>query len=424
MEKNICSKTIKGERYSPLYIENDKDVHGIYYFGDILDVLEALLPKYEGQIQLIYMDPPFFTGQVFKYQQRVGKMGWEGDRDKIISHIAYIDKYDRKEFFSTMEEIFLYTYRLLSVDGSLYVHIDYRTSAYIKIMLDNIFGEENFLNEIIWHYKSGGRAKKHFSRKHDNILFYRKSDKYYFNMETIGIPRGLDRRNNMKKDVDEDGRVYWSIKSAGKEYRYYADDKIYPSDVWDDIPHLHQKNPERTGYDTQKPEALLERIVLASSRPGDVVADFFAGSGTTLAVAQNNGRNWIGVDNSLFSLHTCRRRLIPSANFNKIEFFYYDGADDGNIIVVESNITDKLTSDKNNYILCLSDFVDDAATVDFWGVGYVKGDIYNGLNYSMRTPDSPELSMTLALNICEKGSICVQIIDVYGVQVFHKEKET
>ena len=238
----------KGRVYL-LYMDG-KDVHGTYYFGDVLDVLKVLVSKYEGKVQLIYMDPPFFTGQVFRYQQRVGEGGWKGDMDRIISHIAYIDRYDREEFFATMKEIFSYAHKLLSVDGSLYVHIDYRTSAYLKVMLDDIFGEENFLNEIIWHYKSGGRAKKYFSRKHDNILFYRKSKEYYFDIEAVGVPRGTDRRNNMKKNIDDDGKVYWSIKSAGKEYRYYADDKIYPSDVWDDIPHLHQKI-ERTGYDTQ-----------------------------------------------------------------------------------------------------------------------------------------------------------------------------
>ena len=106
----------------------------------------------------------------------------------------------------------------------------------------------------------------------------------------------------MKQGVDQDGRIFWSIRSGGKEYRYFEDSKVYPSDVWSDISHLHQRDPERRGYDTQKPEALLERIILASSRPGDLAADFFAGSGTTLAVAKL-GRNWIGIDNGVFSAY-------------------------------------------------------------------------------------------------------------------------
>lgn len=418
MQRYKCSEKIRGEVYSPLYMDG-KDVHGTYYFGDVLDVLKVLVSKYEGKVQLIYMDPPFFTGQVFRYQQRVGEGGWKGDRDRIISHIAYIDRYDREEFFATMKEIFSYAHKLLSVDGSLYVHIDYRTSAYLKVMLDDIFGEENFLNEIIWHYKSGGRAKKYFSRKHDNILFYRKSKEYYFDIEAVGVPRGTDRRNNMKKNIDDDGKVYWSIKSAGKEYRYYADDKIYPSDVWDDIPHLHQKNPERTGYDTQKPEALLERIVLASSRPGDIVADFFAGSGTTLAVAQSNGRSWIGVDNSIFSLHTCRRRLIVGDTPKEAEFLYC--GDSEHINVIERELFTGLRSDEDDYIFHISDFVEDVGIIDFWSVGYVKDGIYNGVSHSMRTQYSPDISMTLVSKAGE-GRPCVQIVDVYGHQTFYKEK--
>ena len=111
------------------------------------------------------------TGQTFRYQQPIGIKGWMGDKDHVISHVAYIDRYEKEVFFNMMKEVFFYVHRLLSNEGCLYVHIDYRTSAYLKIMLDDIFGEDNFLNEIIWHYRSGGRAKRHFSRKHDNILF-------------------------------------------------------------------------------------------------------------------------------------------------------------------------------------------------------------------------------------------------------------
>ncbi|WP_252227661.1 DNA methyltransferase [Caldicoprobacter algeriensis] len=291
-------------------------VIGRFYWCDVLKALPLLLEQYEGKIQLVYMDPPFVTGQVFRFQQPVGAQGWRGDRKYIITHTAYDDlwKSGRDAFLSMMREVLSCVYRLLSPEGSLYLHIDYRTSAYMRIMLDEIFGEENFLNEIIWHYRSGGRAKNHFSRKHDTILFYRKSPRYYFNIEAVGVPRGKDKRNHMKQQVDEDGRIFWSIRSGGREYRYYEDSKIYPSDVWDDISHLHQKDPERTGYDTQKPEALLERIIKASSRPGDLVADLFAGSGTTLAVAQRLGRCWIGVDNGIFSLHTCRKRLVRQLN--------------------------------------------------------------------------------------------------------------
>ncbi|NMA95745.1 MAG: site-specific DNA-methyltransferase [Clostridiales bacterium] len=300
----------------------DQSIQGKYYLGDVLETLRHLIPEYRNQVQLIYMDPPFFTGQDFKFRQPIGTKGWSGDRKHSISHIAYTDKEDRDDFLNMMTEILTLAHKLLTDEGCLYLHIDYRLSAYMRIILDDIFGVDNFLNEIIWHYRTGGRAKRYFSRKHDNILFYRKSKGYYFNIEAVGIPRGADRKNNMKQGKDANGRVFWSIKSNGKEYRYYEDDKVYPSDVWDDIPHLHQQNPERTGYDTQKPEKLLERIILSSSRPGDIVVDFFAGSGTTLSVAQRLGRHWLGIDSSIFSLHTCRKRLLNNKNVINIGFFY------------------------------------------------------------------------------------------------------
>lgn len=416
---DLINGGMRGEIYTN-HTETGQGVYGRYYWGDILDVLKLLVPKYAGKVQLIYMDPPFFTGQTFKYQQRIGSKGWKGDRNYIVSHIAYVDRYDREVFLKMMKEIFLYAHRLLSHEGCIYVHIDYRTSAYMKVMLDDIFGEENFLNEIIWHYRSGGRAKRHFSRKHDNILFYRKSEQYYFDIDAVGKPRGTDKKNNMKKNIDEDGRVYWSIRSAGKEYRYYADDKIYPSDVWDDIPHLHQRNPERTGYDTQKPEALLERIVLASSRPDDLVIDFFAGSGTTLAVAQKHGRNWLGIDSSIFSLHTCRKRLLDSDNINNVKFLYI--IEDENMEIVETPFKSKLGA--GSKVIFVSEFVEDVDNIDHWGVGYIADGMYNGIKYSTRSAESPNLDAFLALEeIVDSETanvdICVHTVDIQGEQKFY-----
>ena len=122
--------------------------------------------------------------------------------------------------------------------------------------------------------------------------------------------RGSDRRNHMKRRADEDGRIYYAIRSNGKEYRYYEDDLIYPSDVWDDIEHLHQRDPERTGYATQKPEALLKRIISVSTEPGDLVMDLFAGSGTTAAAAVKLNRRFVIADCSMASMLASRRRIL------------------------------------------------------------------------------------------------------------------
>ena len=204
--------------------------------------------------------------------------------------------------------------RVLAGHGTFYLHADPSAAHYLKLICDALFlpGGGEFRNEIVWSYESGGRGTRDFGWKHDTILRYTKSHQWTFNPEAVLLPRADTRRNHMKRDVDADGRVFHSIKSAGKVYRYYQDEGVLPSDVWTDLSHLHQRDPERLGYPTQKPEALLERIILASSRPGDVVLDAYCGGGTTLAVAQRLGRRGIGIDQSEAAIATTRRRLEVS----------------------------------------------------------------------------------------------------------------
>ena len=218
------------------------------------------------------------------------------------------------DYLKWMRNILTGCHALLSPSGSLYLHIDWRMSAKLRLMLDDIFGADNFMDEIIWSYKSGGRATRFFPRKHDTILFYRKSSRVFFNIAAVGQPRGPEPRNHMKQFVDQEGRRCFSIRSRGKLYTYHEDDLVYPTDVWTDIEHLQQKDRERLGYATQKPEALLERIILASSRKGDLVADLFSGSGTTAAVAVKNDRRFLAVDASPLALITLRKRLLSIAS--------------------------------------------------------------------------------------------------------------
>lgn len=402
---------------------------GKYYWCDILDGISTIEEKYKGEFQLIYLDPPFMTGQTFIYKQRVGEQGWkDGDKRYIIEHTAYGDKWrqGKKEFLNLMEEVLRKVYNLLSPQGSLYLHIDYRTSAYLRIMLDEIFGEENFLNEIIWHYKTGGRARKYYSRKHDTILFYSKSPDYYFNLDAIAVPRGKEKRNHMKQEVDEEGRVFWSIKSGGKIYRYYEDSNVYPSDVWDDISHLQQRDPQRTGYDTQKPEPLLDRIIRASSKPGDLVGDFFAGSGTTLAVAHRLGRNFIGVDSSNFSLHVCRKRLLSQMRGN-LTVYYGEGKMQKKepqrieVLVTKNqggdfNITliDYIPQGEKQYKFTKLDWI------DYWAVGYMENNLFHAIVWEIRSYSNPSLSGNLVLQDIPKRPLIIHIVDVLGDQAFYQ----
>ena len=268
------------------------------------NILPSLIKAYRGQVQLIYLDPPFGTGDTFRLKLPHGK--------KQLSLPAYADDLPEEAYLAWMRTILTGCKELLSPTGCLYLHIDHRMSAQLRLMLDEIFGKRNFMNEIIWSYKTGGRSTRYYPRKHDNILFYRKSGKVYFDITAVGKPRGAARRNHMKRFVDDQGRVCFSIRSGGKVYTYYEDTPIYPTDVWTDIEHLQQKDKERVGYGTQKPEALLRRILLASSKEGDLVMDLFSGSGTTAAVAGKLRRKFVAVDASPFALYALRSRLLKT----------------------------------------------------------------------------------------------------------------
>ena len=275
---------------------------GTFLLSKAEDALDGLIERYEGQVRLIYLDPPFRTGESFK--MRIGK----GKQAQTV--VLYEDKLDEESYLAWLRGILEGCHKLLDARGSIYLHLDYRMSHKARLMLDEIFGEANFMNEIIWAYRSGGRATRCYPRKHDTILFYRKSKKVLFNIAAVGTPRGPERRNHMKRFIDENGRIGFSIRSNGKTYTYYEDSLIYPSDVWSDIEHLQQKDRERTGFLTQKPEALLRRIIAASSEPGDLVVDLFSGSGTTAAVATKLDRRFIAVDQSPVACALLRRRQL------------------------------------------------------------------------------------------------------------------
>ena len=258
-----------------------KGPRGRFYGGDTLLLMDELLRRYAGEVKLIYMDPPFLTGERFIMRARVGAADWKTGKGSL-SLPAFSDDMEPDAYYAMMRRVLEGCHSLLREDGMLFLHCDFRASARLRLILDDIFGEKNLLNEIAWVYHTGGTARRYFSRKHDTILFYRKGRKYDFNIDAVLCPPTEPRQNHMRRHVDPDGRVYRSIRSGGRVYTYYDDDPVPPTDVWDDVSHLQQRDPQRTGYDTQKPLALLERIVRCASREGELVFDPFAGSGTTL----------------------------------------------------------------------------------------------------------------------------------------------
>lgn len=258
--------------------------------ADNLEVLQKL-PK--ESIDLIYIDPPFFTNKHYE-------VIW-GDEAEVRS---FEDRWEGgiEHYISWLEPRVHMMYEVLKPTGSFYLHCDWHANAHIRIMLDKIFGEKQFRNEIIWHYTGGGRAHNYFSRKHDTIFYYVKSEKATFNIDAIRMPY-KESSGYAKSGI---------VSKSGK--RYLPNPKGTPmDDVWD-IPIINPFSKERVGYPTQKPEALLERIVKASSNKGDLVADFFCGCGTTISVAQKLGRRWIGVDISPTAIKIMQRRLERTLN--------------------------------------------------------------------------------------------------------------
>jgi SAM-dependent methyltransferase len=205
-------------------------------------------------------------------------------------------------------------HRVLKPTGSFYLHCDPTASHYLKLVLDAVFCGQGgqYLNEIIWAYNVGGKSKKWFARKHDVIFWYGKGKEHFFDGTLAGLERETGTKSfGGKMGVDEDGRRYQDklVKSSGKYYRYYLDDPKIPEDWWVDINSLQSQDAERMGYPTQKPEALLERIIKTGSPENGVILDAYCGCGTTVAVAQRLGRQWIGIDITYQSIALILKRL-------------------------------------------------------------------------------------------------------------------
>lgn len=388
---------------------------------------QELLERFGGQVQMVYLDPPFNTGKRFDLKVRIGEEGYRtGTRTMMLP--AYDDRWpDREQYMQMMKKTLELAHALLKKEGTIFLHIDARMHAHMRLLMDEVFGENNFLNEIIWSYQTGGRARTYFPRKHDVILFYAKSRSYYFNLKGAPIERAQARSNHMRRAVDENGRSYRSIISAGKEYRYYDDEPAYPGDVWDDISHLQQKDPERSGYETQKPVKLLERMIRCATQEGDLVCDLFGGSGTTAVAAARLNRRFLCVDRSPLAIAVAGKRLSLTTAGRETGYAYAVEAPCGeDDCRVEAEVFPAISS----YTVHLIDFVSDAATqagvkgldaVDHWSAGFIQGDTYRGCVSSARTSAAPALKTVMEMPVCA-GEPCVMIVDIWGNRRFYLPK--
>jgi DNA modification methylase len=288
-------------------------------WGDKKYVLPSLLPEFAGKVNLIYIDPPFNVGSDFSFTATIADNP-ETEEDEttqfvkqpnIIEQKAYRDTWGKglDSYMQWFYETVLLLKELLTEDGSIYVHLDWHIGHYAKAVLDEVFGYENFRNEIVWAYTGpGSPGMKQYNRKHDTIFWYSKGEKWKFNDKVIRIPHNEKTKDNFKKglvgsgfisdtyDLDEKGKIpesWWEIGIAAR----------YPID-----------GVKRTGYATEKPWPLLERIIKGSSDENDLVLDCFCGSGISAAVAEKNNRRWITCDLGRFAIHTARKRFLGIEN--------------------------------------------------------------------------------------------------------------
>lgn len=377
-------KTIKGELDLPLFatpkagvtslfpeqngelplggVELDKTQINRLIWGDNLLAMQALLAQgYAGKIDLIYIDPPFASSADYSFQLTIEGQQVEKEAS-IIERLAYIDTWEGgiDTFLDMMYPRLQLMKRLLKDTGSIYVHLDWHVGHYIKILLDEVFGVENFRNEIVWKRSSiATNADTQWRSSHDVLFFYTKSSqntfypqfgeysesskKHFSQADERGVYQpvpllGSGRRNGetgkpwrgidpnklgksgmhwLKKpetldELDEQGKIYWSSNGGLPRLKYYLSEAKgrYIPDLWDDIYVINSMADEAYGYDTQKPRALLERIIQASSTEDDLVADFFCGSGTTMEVAERLNRRWIGCNLDKVGLQVSRNRMV------------------------------------------------------------------------------------------------------------------
>ncbi len=359
------------------------------YLGDNLQIMASLLPQYENKINLIYTDPPFFSNK--RYSARIGRgedsrrpQDWlmaEGYGDHWETLDAYLD--------------FLYPrlalmYRLLAPEGTLYLHLDWHADAYARLLLDEIFGKERLLNEIIWAYHGPSPIRKAFNRKHDAILVYTKGDGYTFNADAVRQPY---HPNTVKTFASSSKAGFGKVPDLGRG-------KV-PEDWWY-FPVVARLHNERTGYPTQKPEALVERILLASSNPGDLVADFFCGSGTLALVAARYARRFLVGDVSWRAIHTTRSRLIETI---QVPFS----------ISREKNCSIPMNEQKCSFTTSnLKITLNSPPSLDYWEIDPAwNGKLFRSAFQVRRTNRSPEIPQEIKMPAAPTN-VCVRAVTVDG----------
>lgn len=383
--------------------------------GDNLEFMRFLLTEehLEGKLQLIYMDPPFYSQA--KYDAVINLETSSLDDPITIKPIAYEDQWKNgmEDYLRMLCVRFYLIHDLLSEEGCFWLHLDWHVVHYVKILLDEIFGEKNFVNEIIWNYKSGGTGKRSFSRKHDTLLFYGKSKHYYFNpLKEKSYNRGYKpyRFKGVKEYQDEMG--------------WYT--MVNMKDVWQ-IDMVGRTSAERTGYATQKPQQLLERIIESCSREGDLCADFFSGSGTLASTAEKMNRQWIACDIGGIATVNCLKRISGLKGNFTLMAQRMDESGDRLIVAVEQEdegikvLLKSYNLEEGKIPLCGEELEelrafcikDSLQLLDYWSVDFQ----YDGKLHKPQfvfPKEKGQISVSCSINKIDVKCISIRAVDVFG----------
>ena len=290
-------------------------------WGDNLLVMGSLLERFAGRVDLIYIDPPFATGADFSFAAEIGEAGEELTKEaSAIEEKAYRDTWGAgvDSYLVMMASRLNLIHDLLKVNGSLFLHCDWHVGHLLRSIADETFGVDNFLNEIVWYYynKFQGNVNR-FASNHDVVFWYRKGESYQFEAQVEKRPEGKVKQLVRKWDKEKGAIV--NAKGPDGKVMYRETDERTVDDVWRISMLQPADRTENCGFPTQKPEALLRRIIQAASCDGDLVADFFCGSGTTLAAAEKLGRRWVGCDLGRWPINVTRKRLLSTENCRPFE---------------------------------------------------------------------------------------------------------
>lgn len=377
---------------------------------------QEALAIYGGQAQAVYLDPPFLTGETFQRRRSLGEENWQSGKLNA-AFPAFRDRAaDRGAYLGMLRGMLENGRRLLTDSGVLMLHLDWRASAHARLLCDELFGENCFINEVIWAYESGGRAKRTFSRKHDTILLYGKTEDWRLDPARAAIPRSTRRRSHLRRGVDEEGRPYGSMVVRGKEYRYYDTDPITPGDVWTDISHLQQRDPERTGWPTQKPEKLLSRLFSCTLERDELAVDLCCGSGTAAAVAEQLGARFVACDLNPVALADTATRLrlrnfsmsLPApAEGDRAAL--YGTVEESGMVMLAGFASEDPAFPAHTAPMDL---------LDAWAPGWLRDGVFHGQEAMVRSRRHPGLPPISLLNAGE-GAPAVLTVDAAGrIRVF------